>query len=409
MAQSLLILFVYSVWAAWSLPLTLATAVVAADMRGGERCPPLLCGNITISSPLGLVPEQASETNCGVLGFQVLCPNNTPYLGYYEGSYWFQILNIFYDNASLVIADVHKLQYFNSYGSKSCHSPKSNSSSKLGNSRLPASSPPPLLHAAAARELRARARLIIYNCTGAWRGNLIFYNCTGAWRGPCGDDMPQQNISIATTQTTQPEQQGCSPKECGGLDIPYSFWLEEPGRPSCGPPSFQLKCNSSGVSWKTPMFQYYRVLNIFVDNSSFHVVDDNLPLATGCPAPSFNITSGIGLGPFLISKANKVLIFLYNCTKQEAEPPGFRPMSCPKESFVRLDDEFDGHRIQREIPPGCRFSVVPTLGAPDGNGDDYVGSMKHGFLLEWTGVSGDCPECMASGGKCMYSDNGLGL
>ena len=66
--------------------------------------------------------------------------------------------------------------------------------------------------------------------------------------------------------------------------------------------------------------------------------------------------------------------------------------------------------FRREIPPGCLVSAVPTLPARHGkNGEDYVARMRKGFLLEWTVVSGDCSSCIASGGECMYPDNGLGF
>ena len=52
---------------------------------------------------------------------------------------------------------------------------------------------------------------------------------------------------------------------------------------------------------------------------------------------------------------------------------------------------------------------MPVLVAPQGNGDEYVASLRKGFLLEWTEaeVPGDCPECMASGGECVYGDTGM--
>ena len=63
-------------------------------------------------------------------------------------------------------------------------------------------------------------------------------------------------IAAASQTTEPPEQQGCSsPKACGSLNISYPFWLEEPGRPPCGSPSFQLKCNSSGAFLSRSMFQ----------------------------------------------------------------------------------------------------------------------------------------------------------
>ncbi|XP_062192507.1 LEAF RUST 10 DISEASE-RESISTANCE LOCUS RECEPTOR-LIKE PROTEIN KINASE-like 1.2 [Phragmites australis] len=151
MAPNLMLFFVSSVWAAWTcaLPLMLATA---ADVQRREDCPPVLCGNVTISSLFGVVPEQATVTKCGMLGFQVHCSNNTPYLGFYEGAYWFQILNIFYDDGSLLIVDVHKLHDFSSSGPKGCHAPTNNSTTKLG---FPFSISP------------VNQNLIFYNCTKA--------------------------------------------------------------------------------------------------------------------------------------------------------------------------------------------------------------------------------------------------
>ncbi|CAL4951345.1 unnamed protein product [Urochloa decumbens] len=104
MAPSSLLLFRFSsVWVTLSLPLMLSTA---ADGQGGDRCSqsPVLCGNVSISSPFGIIPDQAMETSCGGTGFQVRCANNIPYLGY-TTKHWFQIRDIFYDNASLLIAD----------------------------------------------------------------------------------------------------------------------------------------------------------------------------------------------------------------------------------------------------------------------------------------------------------------
>ncbi|TVU22045.1 hypothetical protein EJB05_31721, partial [Eragrostis curvula] len=148
MAPSLLVLVVSSVWTALSLPLMMLG--VAADGEGGGRCPPVLCGNVNISFPFRIVPEQATDTNCGAIGFQVQCSNNTPYLGFYGGDYWFQILNIFYGNGSMLVADIRKLQDFNISDPRGCHAPTSNSTTKLG---YPFYNSP------------ANKNLIIYNCT----------------------------------------------------------------------------------------------------------------------------------------------------------------------------------------------------------------------------------------------------
>ncbi|CAL4951326.1 unnamed protein product [Urochloa decumbens] len=200
----------------------------------------------------------------------------------------------------------------------------------------------------------------------------------------------------------------CWPKECNGLNITYPFWKEEPGRPPCGPPAFQLKCNRSGAFLSKSVYQAYKVVSIFAENQSLHVVDVNLPLATGCPPPTFNVS--IVPRPLVFSKANKDLLFLSKCTRSsQAVPAGFRSLPCDSKSFVRLGNgqNFSRDHIEGGIPPGCLFSFVPTLGAPDGNGDDYIAGMNNGFLLEWTEVPGHCAECMASGGECAYGNTGL--
>ncbi|CAO2160982.1 unnamed protein product [Urochloa humidicola] len=210
----------------------------------------------------------------------------------------------------------------------------------------------------------------------------------------------------ATASAAEPSS--CWPKECNGLNITYPFWLEEPSRPPCGPPAFQLKCNSSGAFLVKSIYQAYQVISIFPENRSLHVVDANLPLATGCPAPTFNVS--IVPPPLVFSKANKQLLFLGKCTKSWPEAStGFYSLPCDNSSFVRLADgwNFSSSYVQGGIPPGCFFAFVPVLVAPDGNGDEYIGSMKNGFLLEWTGVPGDCPGCMASGGECVYDNTGL--
>jgi len=94
---------------------------------------PVPCGEVNIIFPFAIVPDEATETSCGQIGFQVICLNNTPYLGYNRRhlGHRLEILHIFYGNASLLVADAEKLEDFNST-SERCHAPSNNSSSKLG-------------------------------------------------------------------------------------------------------------------------------------------------------------------------------------------------------------------------------------------------------------------------------------
>ncbi|CAO2204757.1 unnamed protein product [Urochloa humidicola] len=133
-----------------SLCITLSQIAAVEPVDQGANCSPRTCGNLTISDPFGFVPEQATDTKCGRLGFEVHCNNSIPYLGYYRRKYRFRILDIFYDNSSLIVADIHKLGDFSGSDSKGCHVLTANTSSKVG---LPFSISPVNL-------------------------NLIFYDCT---------------------------------------------------------------------------------------------------------------------------------------------------------------------------------------------------------------------------------------
>jgi hypothetical protein len=158
------------------------------------------------------------------------------------------------------------------------------------------------------------------------------------------------------------------------------------------------------------MLGLYQVLEIFTENSSFLAVDNNLPLDDGCLPRWFNISLGLGLSPFVISRHNSELLVLFNCTTpQEAVPDGFLRMPCASESFIRHGGGYGAHHdYPGNLPPACRLSVVPVLGVPGGV-DEYVGSMKGGFLLEWTVPSDNCPRCVASGGQCRYRNDGTGF
>ncbi|CAO2185540.1 unnamed protein product [Urochloa humidicola] len=134
-----------------------------ADGQGGKHCAPVVCGNLTISYPFGLVSEEATETNdCGVLGFQVHCYGNST--AFLRG---LQILNIFYDKASLLVADFYKLHVdFNRSARNGCQARTVNSSTKI--------SSPVLISPV--------------------NQNLIFYNCTK----PLAEEV-RKNCSLVET------------------------------------------------------------------------------------------------------------------------------------------------------------------------------------------------------------------
>ncbi|RCV24539.1 hypothetical protein SETIT_5G093200v2 [Setaria italica] len=154
--------FASPVWVVWSLILMLAASATAAlaNVQGGDCSANTRCGNLNISKPFGIVPDQATEPNCGSLGFQVICKNHTPYLGYYHPNknipdyYQLQILDIFYGNGSLLVADMEKLEDLRNLTHEDCQQyrfPTANTSSKIA---LPFSIDPIV-----------NQNLILYNCT----------------------------------------------------------------------------------------------------------------------------------------------------------------------------------------------------------------------------------------------------
>jgi hypothetical protein len=163
----------------------------AADGRGGEHCPPTLCGNVTISFPFGLIPQGAKQTNCdGGIGFQVRCHNNhPPHLGYYQSEFNMHILRIFYHNRSLLIADRLLWQtYFDLSSHKGCQIPAANTSSVLV---------PPL-------------------SVSSFNQNLIFYSCTKP-PSPGGVDLVEM---VCDTNTFVRAADGRSDESAG------SYFLE---------------------------------------------------------------------------------------------------------------------------------------------------------------------------------------
>ncbi|OQU86375.1 hypothetical protein SORBI_3003G080100 [Sorghum bicolor] len=149
----LLFLVSSSVWVALSsLPLMIQP-VAAAPGPGGEHCPPVLCGNVTVSFPFGLILD--NQTSCGDIGigFKVHCYNNSSlYLEYSQSDISLQILSIFYDNRSLHIAP---RRYWHPYF---------NTSSSTGGCRIPTADNIPVL-APPLSNSPANQNLIFYNCT----------------------------------------------------------------------------------------------------------------------------------------------------------------------------------------------------------------------------------------------------
>ncbi|KAK3160294.1 hypothetical protein QOZ80_1BG0057580 [Eleusine coracana subsp. coracana] len=368
MAPVLLLIFLSPVWAAVSLPRMFAAA---ADAQGGETCSPVLCGNVTIQFPFMIVQEQAAQTKCGWAGFQVVCHDNTPFLGYYRDGYQFQILNISYNTGSLLVADVHKLSDFNPSSPRGCHAPRANSTTKVG---------PPF-------SISPRNQyLIFYNCEKApapgqkeklvetiCRNNTFvraaelfdksgsydpyFLEGCGAvvlpvlgasgktnasryedlirdgflltWQLPSLPPLPPQMSSKFIPLNMPPAllllplvasllllhdsgHAACEPGTCGNLTVKYPFWLgggvNQSSSP-CGHPAFQVWCGEDG-SAATLKGSSLHVLDVDYSNISF-VASSHSRVAAGDDGvcrTDFNLSSvNIPLTPFKFSSGRNIL------------------------------------------------------------------------------------------------------
>uniref|UniRef100_A0A0D9UWI0 non-specific serine/threonine protein kinase n=1 Tax=Leersia perrieri TaxID=77586 RepID=A0A0D9UWI0_9ORYZ len=111
---------------------TLSLILSAATAAEAQACKVGTCGDMRILEPFGLVTDQADNTSCRWYGFQVTCNNSIPYLGYYRRNqpFRFRIVDIFYNNNSLLVIDTHKTDDFTN--ASDCHVPSVNTSYKIG-------------------------------------------------------------------------------------------------------------------------------------------------------------------------------------------------------------------------------------------------------------------------------------
>jgi hypothetical protein len=122
--------------------------VLAEEQQQRVACPPRTCGNLNISHPFWVLDKETGRS-CGGPGrpdFLVNCNNNTPVLRS-TGSFGFRIVNITYEERSLRLIDLGKLNLLQA--SNSCES-SWNTSVKLGRP----------FHIS-----NTNRNLILYNCT----------------------------------------------------------------------------------------------------------------------------------------------------------------------------------------------------------------------------------------------------
>ncbi|KAF8705065.1 hypothetical protein HU200_031326 [Digitaria exilis] len=426
----LLFFFTTSVWVA-SSPLPLVRVVAA----GGKRCLPASCGGVNITTPFGVLEEQASESSCGAIGFQVRCSNNISYLAYSEQDHQFQILRIFYDSSSLLVADSHKLQALDGSVNDSCRVPKNNSPAKIG---FPFSISP------------SNRILVLYNCTKApasleglveticgttttfarvggsyddddGNGNYSVEGCDSTIMPVLGERYGMANASNYVELIRQgflltwsPPLAGCRGGRHASVTAGAGRW-QQPGDSSpCGHPAFEVWCLDAVKGVASLKGSSLHVISIDYPNSSF--VASHTRVAAGDDGvcrTDFNMSVSIALTPFTISRRNRALCFLYNCSSGTA-PSGPEYVNatsnCSAPIYAYLAGAYDVEGSPPIETDGCTYTYVPVLmGGRESEAmtaANYSRLLKAGFLLEWEKARvGDCAACNATGGECRYNSS----
>lgn len=185
----------------------------------------------------------------------------------------------------------------------------------------------------------------------------------------------------------------CFPTSCGFVtNITYPFWVYGQQPPHCGFPSMMLTCRN-----RTPVLEMspsvtYQVRKIFYGNQSVVLAIDKFILSV-CPVHYWNMS--FGLTRFKISKVNRELVFLSDCS---GSWPDYAKVSCDgNTTFVYFGGENSGS------PSGCKSATMPVLDYLGANITDYSRIIRNGFLVEWTATT--CTECRDSRGQCGYSNS----
>jgi hypothetical protein len=211
-------------------------------------------------------------------------------------------------------------------------------------------------------------------------------------------------LSTGATNATATDSD-CPPVTCGNLTITYPFSLAGRDASSCGPPAYQLRCNSS-ASGAFLRRSYMRVLDIDYGNRSLVAVHVLVAADAACTV-MFNVSSAFDITDrFTISSSNRELYVMSNCGGT-LPPSGAVPVTNCSSNSSSPKFAYLGGGYGTGAPPGndgrCELAVFPVLGseAEGATAASYRRLMRAGFRLEWEAV-GDCNACRASGGRCRY-------
>jgi hypothetical protein len=153
------------------------------------------------------------------------------------------------------------------------------------------------------------------------------------------------------------------------------------------------------------------VLGVDYGNNSLVASHSRIAATNGVCRTDFNLSVSIALSPFKFSRSrNRALCFLYGCNGTEPRGPRYvnATSNCSVPIYAYLAGGYD-----RDFPPAiatgkCKYAYFPVLGteAAITTAANYGRLLKDGFIMEWqTGLVGDCPACVASGGQCRYDND----
>ncbi|XVF84761.1 hypothetical protein PTKIN_Ptkin17bG0065000 [Pterospermum kingtungense] len=196
----------------------------------------------------------------------------------------------------------------------------------------------------------------------------------------------------------------CSlPRNCGGLNIKFPFFIQEQNESRCGYPGFNISCrNNVDPVLSLPVGDFI-IHDIFYQNQSFHVSEAVASYSdTVCTQTIRNIS--LPDDRLQLPLNQKQIFLLFNCN---ITLPGTRELiqykvNCDVENDTNTTLAlFNDDPMLNLALEYCDKTVTAPVGFDEGErGVEEI--LKRGFVLKWT--ASNCSICEASGGMCGFDD-----
>ncbi|XVF42176.1 hypothetical protein PTKIN_Ptkin01aG0338700 [Pterospermum kingtungense] len=197
----------------------------------------------------------------------------------------------------------------------------------------------------------------------------------------------------------------CSvPRNCGGLNIKFPFFIQEQNESRCGYPGFNISCRDNTY----PVFSFsdigdFIIHDIFYQNQSFRVSEAVASYSdTVCTQTIRNISFPDDRLQLLSNQRQIFLLFNCNITL-----PGTRELIQYKVNCDAENDTNTTLALFNDDPmlnlalEYCDKTVTAPVGFDEGE-RSVEEILKRGFVLKWT--ASNCGICEASGGMCGFDD-----